>query len=337
LLKPFAFFLLLLLAGCTGCWGDRDAIDTSDVQLEIDIYRLDTLLFHASRDSLHTASLRAHAELGDLYQIYIEDILQGAPIGDPQLSVMLSRFVNDPDWSAVQEAIDSVFADMEPQEEDFSNAFARLKVLFPDSTTPRIVAFNSGFNYGIYPTEDALMLGLEWFIGQQHPVIGHLAPDAFPQYVKDRMHPEMLVPSAVKGWLMVHYLKQTPGEDVLTHLVETGKVMVLLDALLPDTPPHLKFAFSQEQLKWTEANEFNLWKEIVNSDKLFSKKPIDVNRFLNDAPFTPGFPRESPGHIGEWIGYRMVRAYLDNDPNVTFEQLFQMNDPREILKHYKPK
>ncbi len=328
---------MLALGGCGGCNGDRHRIDTGDVQLDIDIYRLDQLLFHAPNDSLHLASLRAHAELGEMYQVYIEDILQGAPIGDPQLSVMLSRFVNDPDWSTVQVAIDSVFREMSGEEMEFTEVFKRMRVLFPDSMVPKIVAYNSGYNYGIYPTDSALGIGLEWFIGPDHPVIGVLAADAFPQYVKDRMRPEMLVPSAVKGWLMVHYLKQTPGEDVLTHLVETGKVMALLDALMPGTSPHLKFAFTEEQLKWAELNEFNIWKEIVNGDKLFSKKPIDVNRLFNDGPFTPGLPRESPGHIGEWIGYKMVRSYLDAHPKIAYAQLFQMNDPREILKHYKPR
>ena len=286
---------------------------------------------------MQQVSLRAYAELGEFYQVYVEEILQGAPVDHPELSAFLTHFVNDPDWSAVQEAVDSVFPDLEPEREQLEQGFRRLKAVFPDSIIPSLAAFNSGYNYGIYPTDSVLGVGLEWFIGQEHPVIGLLAPDAFPQYVKQRMHPGMLVPSAMKGWLMVHYLKPTPGEDVLTELVETGKVMVLLDGLLPDAPSHLKFAFTPEQLAWVEQHEFNIWKEIVAGDKLFSKKPADVGRLFNDGPFTPGFPRESPGHIGEWIGYRMVRAYMDANPKVTFEQLFQMNDPREILRHYKPR
>ncbi|MDQ3101004.1 MAG: gliding motility lipoprotein GldB, partial [Bacteroidota bacterium] len=95
--------------------------------------------------------------------------------------------------------------------------------------------------------------------------------------------------------------------------------------------------FTTDQLAWVEANEYNIWKEIVSNDKLFSKKPDDIGQFLNDGPFTSGFPRESPGHIGEWIGYRMVRSYMEENPKMTFAQLFQIEDPREILKDYKPK
>ena len=70
---------------------------------------------------------------------------------------------------------------------------------------------------------------------------------------------------------------------------------------------------------------------------LYSKKATDVDRLLNDGPFTNGFPRESPGHIGEWIGYRMVSAYMKAHPEVTMAQLFALDDPRVVLKTYKPR
>lgn len=337
MLRPILFILLISLSACEGCFREQRRVDVSDIELDLKIGRLDQHLFHADPDSLRSASLQAQAEFGDFYRIYIEEILQGAPLGDPRFGMVLHRFVTDPDWIVVQQAIDSVFPTLEPERREYELAFKRLKALFPNSIVPDVVAFNSGFNYGIYPTDQYLGVGLEWFIGKDHPVIGILAPEAFPNYVKERMRPEMLVPSSVKGWLLVHYLRDAQGGDVLTNLVETGKVMVLLDALLPDVQQHLKLAFTPEQLAWVEANEFNIWKEIVANDKLFSKKPDDVGQLMNDGPFTSGLPRESPGHIGEWIGYRMVRSYMEENPRTTFAQLFMIEDPREILKHYKPR
>jgi hypothetical protein len=326
---------MALAMGCTG--NEPDAIDTEAVDLELGIGRLDQDLFHTPPEEMQQASLKAYADYGEFYRLYIEDILQGAPLDDPQLPMVLNRFVLDPDWSSVQAAIDSVLGDLEPQRMAMEEGFKRLKVLFPDSLTPQVIAFNSGFNYGIVPTDSVLGIGVEWFIGKDHPVIGYLAPEAFPQYVKDRMMPAMLVPSAMKGWLLVHYPRDVQGDDLLANLVEVGKVMMLLDALLPGTEAHLKFAFSKEQLAWCEANEYLIWKELVSSDKLFSKKPEDIGRVMNDAPFTNGLPRESPGHIGEWIGYRIVQAYMKDHPGVSFSQLFAMQDTRAVLKHYKPR
>jgi len=330
---PFVFSILF-----TACSGDGPGdAPVRPVDLDLRIGRLDRDLFHAPPDSMAAASLRAYAMHGEFYRVYVEDILQGAPLEDPRLPLVLTRFTRDPDWSSAQEAVDSVLGDLAPERRLFQEAFGRLKAYFPDSVVPRIVAFNSGYNYGIYPTDSVLGIGLEWFIGADHPVVGMLAPEAFPRFVKERMVPEMLVPGAVKGWLLVRYARDTRGMDVLTNLVETGKVMALLDALLPGVEPHLKYAFTKEQLAWCEANEFEVWKSIVAGDLLFSRKGADVGRLMNDGPFTNGFPRESPGHIGEWIGHRMVRAYLKENPGTTFAQLFAMDDPRAILKHYKPR
>jgi hypothetical protein len=240
----------------TACGGERHTeLPIDEVPLTVEIGRLDRDMFLSTGDSAKAKSLKAYATYGEFYRTYIEDILQGAPLEDPRLAMVLTRFTTDPDWMSVQRAADSVLGDLEPQRKEFEDAFKRLKVLFPDSLTPRIVAFNSGFNYGIFPTDSVLGVGVEWFIGKEHPVIGYLAPESFPQYVKDRMRPEMLVPSAVKGWLLVHYTRDIRAEDLLTNLVETGKVLFLLDALLPGTDPALKFAFSKEQLVWCEAHE----------------------------------------------------------------------------------
>ena len=57
---------------------------------------------------------------------------------------------------------------------------------------------------------------------------------------------------------------------------------------------------------------------------------------MNDGPFTPGFPRESPGHVGEWIGWRMVQAYLEDNPATSWPDLLTV-DPRTVLKSYKPR
>lgn len=325
----------MCLVACTG--NSEPELPKGVDPVRISIGRLDQDLFHAAPDSMAAASRKAYADYGDFYRIYIEDILQGAPVTDPRLPMVLHRFVLDPDWSAAQQAADSVLGDLEPQRVLFEKGFTRLKAHFPDSLSPRVVAFNSGYNYGLYPTDSVLGVGVEWFIGKDHPVIGYLAPESFPMYMKQRMVPEMLVPSALKGWLLVHYTRPVDGADLLAHLVETGKAMALLDALLPETEPHLKLAFTKEQLAWCEANEYEVWKALVAKDQLFSKKGEDIGRWMNDGPFTNGLPRESPGHLGEWIGLCMVQSYMKANPKTTYAQLFALQDHNAVLRAYKPK
>ncbi len=327
--------LIALWTSCTH--SGRPTIDAGDEQLHLPIERLDKALFHADTAQFQTVINKAHAGSGSFFRLYVEHILQGPPLEDPGMQRMVRAFVDDPDWRSVQQAADSVLGDLVQEQRAFEQAFARLKVAFPDSITPRLIAFNSGFNYGLFPTDSVLGFGVEWFVGSGHPVVARLAPEAFPQFVKQRMVPAMLVPSAVKGWLLVHYAQPMEGATLLGHLVETGKVMALLDALLPDTEPFLKFAFTPEQLAWCEVNESLIWRELAGRELLFSRKADDIGRIMNDGPFTNGFPRESPGHIGEWVGYRMVSNYLEAHPGTTFPDLFGIRDPNIILKSYRPR
>jgi len=324
----------ILLTACGD--GSHTAVEPS-TDLDLRIERLDQDLFRSADDSSLNFSLKLYATYGPFYKEYVERILRLGPVDDPRLPIALTNFTMNPDWMAVQQRADSVLGDMEPQRADFELVFERLVTFFPDSLVPRIIAFNSGFNYGVTPTDSVLGIGVEWFVAQGSSLEALLAPDVFPQYMKERMRPEMLVPGAVKGWLQVHYTKDVRGEDLLTNLVEIGKVMYLLDALLAETNPALKFAFTDEQVKWCEDNEFNVWKELIAKEQLYSMKTEDIDRLLNDGPFTNGFPRESPGHIGEWIGYRMVKSYMDDHDDVSMAQLFGNTEPRSVLKSYKPR
>lgn len=326
--------LLLATAGCGQKGGKRTV---APVPVNISIERLDQDLFRSASSTGGNFSMGLFAKYGEFYRIYVEDVLQAAPYNDPRLPLALIQFTHDPDWAAVQELADSVLGDLAPQQAGFNAAFGRLKAFFPDSLVPRIVAYNSGFNYGVLPTDSVLGFGVEWFVGQQSPVVKYLSPEIFPQYRKERMRPELLLPSVVKGWLLAHYTRDTRGEDLLNNLVSVGKTMALLDALLPDVPAPLKFGFTAEQLKWCQEQEFNIWREIVAKEMLYSTDAKVVGRFMDDGPFTPGLPRESPGNIGAWIGYRMVESYLKANPGVDFAELLAMHDPQAILKTYKPR
>ena len=34
---------------------------------------------------------------------------------------------------------------------------------------------NTGFNYAVYPTDEHLGVGLEWYLGADHPIVSTLA------------------------------------------------------------------------------------------------------------------------------------------------------------------
>jgi hypothetical protein len=112
-----------------------------------------------------------------------------------------------------------------------------------------------------------------------------------------------------------------------------------MDLVLPDVDDSLKIAYTSVQIEWCEKNEADIWKYFIDNNLLYSTNKMDFYRkYFSEAPFTSGFPQDSPGRIGVWLGWQMVRTYMQNNTEISLEKLLSQTDAQFILKHskYKP-
>ena len=129
-------------------------------------------------------------------------------------------------------------------------------------------------------------------------------------------------------------------KDLLSQMIYRGKQLYLKDVLLPDYSDAEKMGCTPEQIKWCEENEEQLWKYFIENDLLYSTNPQLKSRFIDTAPFSKFYiniDKESPGRVGVWLGWQIVRSYMKNN-NVTLSQLLETKE-EEIFKKskYKPK
>lgn len=333
---PRSIALFIVAGMAVACSGDPYDVDTSSVDYEEEFRRLDRAVFDLPENPGADDLTALEDEYGDFLNIYFEDIMRVGPPDNPMTADLFSRFVKDPNWRELQETIESRHPDLEEEAARITEAFKRYAVHFDADTLPKLVAYNSGFNVGVYPTPQWLGVGLEWYSGNDHPIIDRLPPDLFPQYKRDKMRIDYLVPNAVKGWLMVQYANQLEGKDLLGHMVFHGKMAFVTSALLPDVPLTDILNYTQEQIQWCEKNEFDVWKHFVENDLIFTNDAGQINRMTGEGPFTHGMPPESPGGIGVWVGYRMVESYMKRNADTDLKTLIDMNDDRAFLNTYKP-
>jgi uncharacterized protein YjaZ len=82
-----------------------------------------------------------------------------------------------------------------------------------------------------------------------------------------------------------------------------------------------------------------IWSYIVKNEDLNSINPTVIQTYIGEGPFTQGFSQEdSPGNIGQWIGWQIVKKYASKHPGIKPDEL--MNAPsRTIIEEakYKPK
>jgi len=106
-------------------------------------------------------------------------------------------------------------------------------------------------------------------------------------------------------------------------------------------PDNNKIGYTKEKYDWAVANESEIWKYFVENKVFYSTDAKLTGRFISPAPFSKfymGFDEESPGRIGQWLGWQIVRAYMENNKGVTLPQLLAV-DAKTIFDNskYKPK
>lgn len=74
-----------------------------------------------------------------------------------------------------------------------------------------------------------------------------------------------------------------------------------------------------------------MWLHLVEKKMLYSSNRMDIIRYINDGPYTSGFPTESPARTGIWIGWQIVRQYMDKHPETTLPELMNNIDYQGIL------
>ena len=125
---------------------------------------------------------------------------------------------------------------------------------------------------------------------------------------------------------------------LIDNMLHRGKVIYLLSVFMPDKKMNDIIGYTTKQWKWAEQYEEEIWKTIVGKKHLFSTDMQLISKYMNDAPFTSLVSQDSPGRLGTWIGWRIIKSYMERNENVTLEQLMKENNYRKILEqsHYRP-
>jgi hypothetical protein len=324
----FSFLLISLTFSCTNS-SSRLNVDLSDVpEPSIQIERYGQDLFHINTDNLATEL----PLLAEKYPFFL-----GEPPLDTLAFIQIHDWITDPFLRELASATESAFPDLNKIEEDLNLAFRHYLYYYPQSSIPKIYTYISGldFEYPVQLQNNIMLISLDMYLGKDFEPY---AMSRIPQYRSRRATPEHIARDA-----MIEMANQIPisyeSENVLLdQMIEKGKVMYFIDAMIPEAHDTIKIGYSNAQLEWCWANENNLWAFIIENDLLFSSDYEKTHKLIIDGPFTSFFPEGSPARTGWWIGWQIVRHFMDNNPDVNLPQLMEDLTPRQVLDNsgYNP-
>lgn len=243
-------------------------------------------------------------------------------------------------YYSVFQGLKDDFADLTPIEKELTEGFKNLKYYFPAYAVPRFISYLGPFDApGVAITENAIAIGLQLYGGMDFPFYTSLpGQELFPTYISRRFEKSYITTNCVRAVAEDLFPDKSQGLPLIEQMIEKGKYAWLTNLVLPHTADTIKTGYTKEQAEWCASNEGVVWNLILQNDQLYSTDPSVIQMYIGDAPGTQNFPPAAPGNLGQWIGQRIVKAYVDKNPATTPDQLMKM-PAREIIDgaKYKPR
>jgi hypothetical protein len=331
----------------TGCGDSVEDIPLDDVTLDLQVIRLDQSLYECAVALQSDTTQTPQSLFRQYFQPshgFITDWMFGgndSMATDSMVGAVMRDFAGDPHGRVLVDTIHAVLGGVDVKAA-LENPLKRYKYYFPAKPTPVVAAFIDGFpptaQRGIdqvYISPRYLGIGMHYFMG---PDFQYYPPD-LPRYVRRRCTPEHM-PS-----LVVHEMAKliVPDPDIRTnpvlvdYVICEGIRMTFVDKLLgPAVHDTLKLYYEASEMDWANLYEGRIYKDLVTD--LYSADAALQLRYVDDSPFTSQLNRGSAPRLGQFIGWKIVLAYLKKHPETTLDGLVQMTDYQKIFKEsgYRP-
>lgn len=310
------FALILAFYSCDKKSKVEKAVEEIPIQIKVD--RFDKAFFEAKPQDL--AKLKAQ------YPMFF-------PAGNDD-KVWLDKMQN-PQWRELYSEVEKKFGNFDKETTGIEELFKHIKYYFPETKTPKVITVIAEMDYQnkVIYADSLVIVSLELYLGKDHRFY------QFPEYLKQNFEPNQILPDIVSSFGIRKILPPSDN-TLLSYMVYAGKELYLKDLLLPEATDAEKMGYQPEQIKWCQENETEMWRFFIENNLLYDTDQKLLPRFINPAPFSKFYleiDNESPGRTGAWLGWQMVRSYMQNN-EVTLQQMLKTDSKTLFEKSkYKPK
>jgi gliding motility-associated lipoprotein GldB len=323
-------FLILVfssvLYSCTFISEDRP--DISDIKIDLEVKRLEQTMFALSDKESVKEFLDDHPALSQhFFQIdqYPHDSI---------LVNSLFKLINDPYIDTLYNETQEAFGDLTEIEDQFTQAFRFLKFYYPEFKVPEIQTIITGFGRDLFVSDSIIIIGLDFYIGKN----ASYRPLDLPQYILSRYEKEYIVPSCILLMSRKYNYQDPKDNTMLADMIYYGKSYYFADQILPDTPDSVLIGYSAEELSDVYENQEVIWAHFIENQLLYEKSHFIKKKYIDERPKTLEIGNKAPGRIGVWLGWEIVRRFMEENDQLKLPQLMEIDDAQRIFTQskYKP-
>ena len=318
----------------------RNVPDVSAIKVDLQLQRFDKDFFALDTNHIDQSLARLHQKYPLFFQDFLFNILAlpSPPDSVETVKQEVKSFIRS--YKPLEDSAGKTFANMTATEKEVRRGLQFVRYYFPDYKLPaKLITFIGPINsYGNILTTDALAVGLQLYMGKNFSLYqSQEGQELYPRYISQRFEKEYIPVNCVKTIVDDIFPDNNAGRPLVEQMIQAGKRLYVLDQLMPETSDTIKTGYTQTQLEGCYANEGTIWSFFVQNDLLYATDPSITKDYMNDAPQTQAFGKDSPGFIGQFTGWQIVKKWMSKNDKVSLEELLK-TDPKTIFLQakYKP-
>jgi hypothetical protein len=329
----FASLIFLFI----GCKSKRNIPDVSNISVHLKVIRFEKDFF--SMDTTHlSASLDTlNANHPAFFKDYIFNILGSMPQPDSILQYVASY---KKDYQPVYNASQKLYSSFDKYQHEIEKGFQFIQYYFPGYKLPQNIITFIGPIEGTANalTASGIAIGLQGYLGSNFSAYqSQYVSEIYPAYKTRKFAPEYITVNCIKNIVDDMYPAKSAGKPLIEQMIEAGKKLYALDAILPETADTIKTGYTLKQLDGCFKNEKAIWTFYIENNLLYETEPTLIAPYLNDGPNTPELGNDSPAFLGQFTGWQIVKKWMQKNEKISLTQLMQKNE-KELFEEakYKP-
>ncbi len=324
--------LSIFLSSCSK--SNRFKIDTTKNRVEVKIHRFDKDMLSLDTANMKAGLKKLYAAYPEFLSAFATNILDTTATDTQAISHLFYKYLTDKTFAPVNKKTLQTFQDVSDIEKQVSDAYTYIHHYFPEVKLPEIYFYVSGFNRAVMMNDKFIAISTDLYLGSNYPAY----KDYTYEYMLYDMRRECVATDLVSTTLFRMFVMNSSQYRLMDNMLFRGKVMYLLSVVMPNEKPENLMGYTPEQWKWSKKYEKEIWAAIIDQKDLFSTDVQLIRKYMNDAPFTAPVSQESPGRLGTWIGWQIVKSYMEKNTQISLTDLMKDNNYQKMLEEsgYKP-
>jgi len=306
-------------------------------EIVVDVIRFEKELFACNPNNLKDELEKLNQKHPLFYSIFYNQVLNIPSIGDSKIQLQVMQdFITKKAMRGLYDTVQLQYGDISFLKKELQTCFANYKSYFPEKITPKVYTCISEFSYSVFTATDSILgISLDKYLGEKYIYY----PAVFQEY-------GYMIPTFEKRYMAIDCanvlaanLVPVPNEKstLLDKMLAEGKILYIVENFLPDKKQLDIIKYNKEKWDFCVNNQTQIWAYFLDKKLLYNTE-FEQFKYVQDGPTTYGMPKESPGKVGAWLGWQIIRSYMQQYPNTTLKELIAMQDGQKLLSlsKYKP-